>query len=130
MMDGVAIIVLGFVAFGVAHIKSTSFEPWQWLNVVFGLITLVASVLFWCAVYSYHILLLVDLDYRFLFPDNPTTAWFLTPSERVVAVARVRANQTGIENKHFKKAQYVDILIVPYNSVRSPERIYRAMCPL
>ena len=47
---------------------------------------------------------------RFFFPDSPTTAWFLTPTERVVAVARIRVNQTGIENKRFKASQYVSFL--------------------
>jgi MFS transporter, ACS family, allantoate permease len=56
--------------------------------IVTGLITLVSSVFFW-----------------FLFPDSPTTAWFLTPEERVMAVQRIKVNQTGIENKHFKREQ-------------------------
>ncbi|EKM55082.1 uncharacterized protein PHACADRAFT_208608 [Phanerochaete carnosa HHB-10118-sp] len=93
LMDGIAIIALGFIAFGCLHIKTESFEPWQWLNVIFGLTTLVASILFW-----------------FFFPDSPTTAWFLTPEERVTAVARIRVNQTGVENKRFKKSQLIECL--------------------
>lgn len=27
---------------------------------------------------------------RFLFPDSPTNAWFLTMEERAVAVARIK----------------------------------------
>ncbi|SJL13458.1 uncharacterized protein ARMOST_16902 [Armillaria ostoyae] len=50
---------------------------------------MVTSVLFW-----------------FLFPDSPTSAWFLTPEERSSAVQRLKENQTGVENKHFKKEQY------------------------
>jgi hypothetical protein len=42
---------------------------------------------------------------RFFFPDSPTTARFLTPEERVLAVERIKINQTGVENKHFKKQQ-------------------------
>ena len=44
---------------------------------------------------------------RFYFPDSPQTAWFLTPEERVMAVKRIRSNQSGVENKHFKREQYV-----------------------
>lgn len=33
-MNGFAIILLGFIAFGVLHVKSTKFMPWQWY--VFG----------------------------------------------------------------------------------------------
>ncbi|GJE96883.1 MFS general substrate transporter [Phanerochaete sordida] len=96
LMDGTAIVVLGFIAFGCLHIHTTTLAPWQWLNIILGLITLVASVLFW-----------------FFFPDNPTTAWFLTPEERVVAVARIRVNQAGIENKKFKKSQLMECLRDP-----------------
>lgn len=41
----------------------------------------------------------------FFLPDNPSTASFLTPRERIVAVARVAGNGTGIKNKHFDKKQ-------------------------
>ena len=64
--------------------------------IVTGLITLVISVLFW-----------------FLFPDSPTTAWFLTHEERVLAVQRLRVNQTGVENKTFKRAQFIEALQDP-----------------
>lgn len=30
LMNGIAAIILGFVAFGVLHITSGSFAPWQW----------------------------------------------------------------------------------------------------
>ncbi|KAK2598762.1 hypothetical protein N8I77_012150 [Diaporthe amygdali] len=41
----------------------------------------------------------------FFLPDNPSSAPFLTPKERIVAVARVAGNGTGIKNKHFDKKQ-------------------------
>lgn len=46
---------------------------------------------------------------RFFFPDSPTTALFLTPEERVLAVQRIKSNQAGTENKHWKREQCVDI---------------------
>ena len=42
---------------------------------------------------------------RFFFPDSPANAWFLTPEERVIAIERIKVNQAGVENKHFKKEQ-------------------------
>ena len=48
---------------------------------------------------------LYKLASRFLFPDSPTNARFLTPEERVIAVNRIKVNQAGVENKHFKKDQ-------------------------
>ena len=56
--------------------------------IITGVITLIVAVLFW-----------------FLFPDSPTNAWFLTPEERVLAVERIKVNQAGVENKHFKREQ-------------------------
>lgn len=38
-------------------------------------------------------------------PDLPSTARFLTPPERGIAVNRVAANRQGIKNHHFKKYQ-------------------------
>jgi len=96
LMNGFAIIILGFVAFGCIHIKSTRIMPWQWLMLITGIVTFIVSVLFW-----------------FFFPDSPTTAWFLTPDERIKAVQRVRANQAGIENKQFKPEQMIEALKDP-----------------
>lgn len=30
LMNGIAIIILGFIAFGVVHTTDENFEPWQW----------------------------------------------------------------------------------------------------
>jgi len=46
----------------------------------------------------------------FLFPDSPTNAWFLTIDERAKAVQRIKENQTGVENKHFKMDQMIEAL--------------------
>lgn len=91
LMNGFAIIFLGFVAFGVLHTKTDNFMPWQWLMIITGLITLISSVIFW-----------------FFFPDSPTTARFLTPDERVKVVQRIKVNQTGVENKTWKRDQFVE----------------------
>jgi hypothetical protein len=40
-----------------------------------------------------------------LFPDSPLHATFLTHEERAQAVLRIKENNSGIENKHFKKHQ-------------------------
>ncbi|KIY63934.1 MFS general substrate transporter [Cylindrobasidium torrendii FP15055 ss-10] len=96
LMNGTAQIISGFISFGVLHIKNTPLEPWQWLMIITGLITFVCAVSFW-----------------FLFPDSPTTAWFLTPEERAIAIHRIKENQTGVENKHFKKEQMIEALLEP-----------------
>lgn len=91
LMNGFAIIFLGLISFGLLHVKSHAFLPWQWIMIITGLITLVTSVLFW-----------------FFFPDSPLTANFLTPEERVLAVQRIQVNQSGVENKHWKRDQFIE----------------------
>lgn len=49
LMNGFAIIFLGFVGFGVLHTKTHNFMAWQWLMIITGGITLVTSVVFWQA---------------------------------------------------------------------------------
>ncbi|PSR77467.1 hypothetical protein PHLCEN_2v7898 [Hermanssonia centrifuga] len=89
-------IISGFISFGSLHITTTGFEPWQWLMIITGAITLVNAAAYW-----------------FLFPDSPTNAWFLTPDERAKAVQRIKGNQTGVENKHFKIEQFYETLRDP-----------------
>ncbi|KDQ56115.1 hypothetical protein JAAARDRAFT_36903 [Jaapia argillacea MUCL 33604] len=96
LMNGTAQIISGFISFGSLHIKTTGFEPWQWLMIITGVITFICAICYW-----------------FLFPDSPTNAWFLTPDERAKAVQRIKENQTGVENKHFKKEQMIEALTDP-----------------
>ncbi|KAI6160252.1 MFS general substrate transporter [Pisolithus thermaeus] len=89
-------IISGLLAFGSLHIQTSGFEPWQWYMIITGIITLIFTICF-----------------GFLFPDSPTTAWFLTPDERVKAIQRIKENQTGIENKHFKMEQFMEAIRDP-----------------
>nr|VWP00642.1 S-adenosylmethionine synthase (EC [Ganoderma boninense] len=98
LMNGAAIILLGLVAYGTLHIHNDVLQAWQWLMIITGIITFVVSILFWQV---------------FFFPDSPATAWFLTPEERVIAVERIKVNQAGVENKHFKMDQFVECLKDP-----------------
>ncbi|KAJ3740443.1 MFS general substrate transporter [Lentinula detonsa] len=96
LMNGTAQIISGFISFGSLHIHTSNFEPWQWLMIITGAITFVTAICF-----------------LLFFPDSPTNAWFLTPKERALAVIRIKENQTGVENKHFKKEQMVEALLDP-----------------
>ncbi|KAG1826874.1 MFS general substrate transporter [Suillus subaureus] len=96
LMNGFAVIILGFISFGLLHTHTTSFMPWQWLMIITGTVTLITSVLFWL-----------------FFPDSPTTARFLTPEERVAAIRRIQENQSGVENKRFKKEQFLETIKDP-----------------
>ncbi|EPT00022.1 hypothetical protein FOMPIDRAFT_129874 [Fomitopsis schrenkii] len=96
LMNGTAQIMSGFISFGTLHIHTEGFEPWQWLMCITGSVTLVTAVVYWL-----------------YFPDSPTNAWFLTKEERVIAVRRLKENQTGVENKHFKAEQVREALRDP-----------------
>ncbi|OCB84143.1 membrane transporter [Sanghuangporus baumii] len=96
LMNGLAVIVIGFISFGVLHTKTDNFEPWQWLFIITGLMTLVVAVVFW-----------------FIFPDSPVNAKFLSTEEKRLAVLRIKSNQTGVENKHFKLNQLYESLLDP-----------------
>ncbi|KAF8900479.1 MFS general substrate transporter [Gymnopilus junonius] len=96
LMNGTAQIISGFISFGSLHIHTKSFEPWQWLMIITGILTLLTALAFW-----------------FLFPDSPTNAWFLTLPERSITVRRIKENQTGVENKHFKTEQMIEAFTDP-----------------
>ncbi|KAI0284710.1 MFS general substrate transporter [Russula aff. rugulosa BPL654] len=89
-------IISGFLSFGSLHTHTTGFEPWQWLMIITGILSFIVAIMFF-----------------FLFPDSPTNAWFLTDDERAKAVRRIKVNQTGVENKHFKKEQMLEALTDP-----------------
>ncbi|KAI0066401.1 MFS general substrate transporter [Artomyces pyxidatus] len=90
-MNGIGTIIASFIAFGSLHIHTKNFQPWQWLMLITGILTLFTAVAFY-----------------YFFPDSPTNAWFLTPEEKIKAVHRIQENQTGIENKSFKKEQMIE----------------------
>lgn len=85
--NSVAVMVGSLLGYAIAHIQD-SLGPWRWLFIIFGVVTLLwAGVLLW------------------FLPDTPQTARFLTPEEREMAVNRVRENQTGIKENHWKWGQ-------------------------
>jgi MFS transporter, ACS family, allantoate permease len=94
--NGFASIISGFIAFGAYHAPArTPTTPqkvgqWQWFMIIISLMTFV-----------------VFLAFILLFPDNPTNAKFLNEQEQIVAVKRIKTNQSGIETKKWKKYQYV-----------------------
>jgi MFS transporter, ACS family, allantoate permease len=110
-MCGTAQIVVSFIAFGALHINTPGLKPWQWLYIITGLITLITAICYWSVLTIYPLLSSLKTDFpRIFFPDSPTNAWFLTKEERAIAVSRLKANQAGVENKHFKKEQSVFLI--------------------
>lgn len=84
---GTAKIVGAITSFGFQHYIGQTFKSWQIMFLVYGLLTIVVGILVVC-----------------FMPDNPMTSR-LSDSEKKWAIARLRENRTGIENKHFKAYQ-------------------------
>lgn len=96
MMNGAQQIVGGLLAFCFSLIKTGPLRSWQWLYLTYGLLSLVFGVfvLFW-------------------MPDSPMRAKCFSEPDKKLMIERVRANQTGIQNRVFKKHQVWDALTDP-----------------
>ncbi|EGR44741.1 uncharacterized protein TRIREDRAFT_69712 [Trichoderma reesei QM6a] len=89
-------ITSGFLSYGVLWIETGPFHPWKWLMVITGVITIIFGLLVF-----------------FFYPDSPLHAKFLTPEERAQAVLRIKGNNSGIEQKQFKKHQFTEAIKDP-----------------
>lgn len=85
-------IIGGGLNYGFAQIDG-ALKPWQYLYVFAGALTFLFGL--WC----------------FALPNSPLDAWFLTPEERLVAVERLRAGQTGVRNQTIKGMQIKEALL-------------------
>lgn len=97
--NGIAQIVGGAVAYGISvGVKKSgaSIQSWKIVFLVIGLATAAVGVVF-----------------LYFMPDNQLNARFLTPEEKLMAVQRIRKNQQGVGNKHFKMYQLKEALRDP-----------------
>ncbi|RYP02468.1 hypothetical protein DL764_005795 [Monosporascus ibericus] len=96
MMNGAQQIVGGLLAYCFSLITTGPLKSWQWLFLTYGII----SVLFGFFVLWY-------------MPDSPMRAHCYSEDDKRLMVERVRDNQTGIQNRKFKKEQVWDALTDP-----------------
>ncbi|KAI2792686.1 hypothetical protein POX_b02727 [Penicillium oxalicum] len=92
---GTASIMGALVAYGLLFYSNDTFKSWQIMFLIFGLMTIAVGVCIYI-----------------VMPDNPMTSR-LTHDEKVFAIERLRENLTGIENKHFKWCQFVEVFKDP-----------------
>lgn len=91
--NGFGIALGGLLGYGIGNIKG-SLPSWKYEFLIIGALCCVWGVV------------------MFLFlPDSPVTAKMLSREEKRVAVQRLRENQTGIENKHFKWPQVLETFL-------------------
>ncbi|OJJ85023.1 allantoate permease family MFS transporter [Aspergillus glaucus CBS 516.65] len=92
-------ILGGFVAYGIAigtERHGSAIASWKIVFLCTGLLTLALGLIF-----------------LWVVPDSQLNARWLKKEDRVLAVARVRVNQQGIGNKHFKFYQVKEALMDP-----------------
>ncbi|OKL59728.1 hypothetical protein UA08_05028 [Talaromyces atroroseus] len=82
--NGFGSMVGGIIAWGMGHVN-TGVPGWKWIFIINGLITVFWGVLTF-----------------FFLPTSPMEARFLSETQRVLAIHRIRSNNTGILNRKFK----------------------------
>lgn len=90
-------IIGSYITFGITKLPA-DFTParWELIFYILGSATCVwAFVIF------------------FALPDSPSSAFFLSKKERILAVKRVASNETGIKNKAFNKKQGLVAFVDP-----------------
>ncbi|KAL4878464.1 major facilitator superfamily domain-containing protein [Aspergillus karnatakaensis] len=95
-MTGVQLMVGGILAWGTSHYIGHAIKSWQLLFLVLG-----AATCTWAVFLGWYL------------PDSPMTAKCFSESDKRLMVERVRANDTGIQNKKFKKYQLVEAVTDP-----------------
>jgi MFS family permease len=76
------------INYGLGHISGGGLNSWQYMYIVAGAITVL---------WAFVIL--------FFMPADPIRAKGFSDRERYIAVARMRENNSGVRNKHFKVEQ-------------------------
>ena len=103
--SSVSPVVTSLVSYGFGHWAASdpnlSFKSWQILFLIFGLITIVVGIL------------------TFLFLPDIAMSSRLSQEEKLHIIERVRENQTGIENKHFKWSQFKEVMVDPRTYILS-----------
>ncbi|RFU29593.1 hypothetical protein B7463_g6734, partial [Scytalidium lignicola] len=85
--NGIATMFGGLIGYAVGNI-TTGLPQWMYVFLIFGAVSIAWGV--------------VSL---IVLPDLPSTARFLTPEERTIAVNRVAGNRQGVKNHHFQTYQ-------------------------
>ncbi|KAL1622629.1 hypothetical protein SLS56_008676 [Neofusicoccum ribis] len=91
--NGVALLIMGPIAYGLSGVKNSALPPWEILFLMLGLLTVVTGVIS-----------------IFCMPDNQTNAKFLNTREKRIAIDRIRSNHQGIGNRVWKWDQFWEAL--------------------
>ncbi|KAI1344159.1 major facilitator superfamily domain-containing protein [Xylariaceae sp. FL0016] len=95
-MTGVQLMIGGIIAWGTSHYKGPHIYSWQLLFLVLGVATCAWAVFI-----------------GWWLPDSPMKAKCFNEDQKRLMVERVRVNETGIQNKHYKRYQALETLRDP-----------------
>lgn len=84
----------GFVAYGISFYDGHAIAPYKIVYLLLG-----------------GLAILVGIVVIVWLPDSPVHAWVLSKEERIAALERVRDDQGGTENKHWKIDQIKEALL-------------------
>ncbi|QRW25820.1 P-loop containing nucleoside triphosphate hydrolase protein [Rhizoctonia solani] len=84
-------MVGGLMSYGVSHINNPNIKSWQVLFMMLGIVTVLWGIFIWL-----------------YLPDSPMRAKCYNDEDKTLMVERVRANQTGLQNKIFKREQAIE----------------------
>ena len=87
--NGVALLTIGPIAYGLSGVKHAAMATWKILYLVLGIPTVFTGVYCW-----------------FFMPDNQTNAKFLNRREKLIAIERIRGNFQGIGSRKWKWDQF------------------------
>lgn len=93
--NGFGIALGGLLGFGIGQIRG-ALPSWKYEFIIIGTL---------CSVWG--------IVLAIMLPDSPVTARRLSERERRIAVERLSENQTGVENKTFKRYQLIEALKDP-----------------
>jgi ACS family allantoate permease-like MFS transporter len=94
MYTGLSVLFTGPIGYAIGFIDSS--EKWRYFFWITGAITCGWAIIV-----------------GIFLPDNPVKAKFVTERQKAIAIDRVRADQTGVENKTFKKEQMIETFLDP-----------------
>ncbi|KAK6911067.1 hypothetical protein L486_05319 [Kwoniella mangroviensis CBS 10435] len=90
--NGVGVGAGGLIGYGIGHIKG-SLASWRYEFLIVGAV---------CSAWALALIILI--------PNTHASAWWLTREERLIAVARIRHNQTGTTDRTWKMDQIRECL--------------------
>lgn len=88
---GYTAVVSPLINYGLGHINGGSLHPWQYMYLFAGSVTIL-----WAGIVL------------FFMPPDPIRAQGFSERKRYIAVARLRSNNAGVRNLHWKTSHFID----------------------